>query len=106
MSRTTVDAATGCLLVGGKAVFPIGLSDPPPRDARAPSGAAAWEEIAKAGVNFCRHFVVWREAVAAEQLLEVERALAAAQSHGLQLWLALHVLPFPPWQLPELVWHR
>lgn len=89
MSRTTIDAASGCLLVGGTAVFPIGLSDPPPLQARAPSGVAAWEEIAKAGVNFCRHFVVWTEAAAAEQLLEVERALDAAQSHGLQLWLAL-----------------
>lgn len=89
MTRTTVDAATGALLVGGKRVFPLGLSDPPPVDATAPSGRPAWAEIADAGVTFARNYTVWRAAAAAEQLLAVQQHLDAATQHGLQLWLAL-----------------
>ena len=83
MSRTTVDAATGDLLVAGKRVFPIGLSDPPPVD------AAAWQEIASAGVTFVRNYTVWSAAALAEQLPPVLRELDAAAQHGLQVWLAL-----------------
>lgn len=90
MSRTAVDAATGDLLVAGKRVFPIGLSDPPPADGVAPnSGLPAWAEIAKAGVTFVRNYTVWTEAAAGEQLLAVEQELNAAAQHGIQVWLAL-----------------
>ena len=90
MTRTTVDAATGDLLVAGKRVFPIGLSDPPPVDGTAPgSGRPAWAEIAGAGVTFCRHYSVWTAAGAAEQMVSVTQQLEAAVEHGLQLWLAL-----------------
>ncbi len=85
-----VDPATGELLVGGRPVFPIGLSDPPPVNGTAPnSGLPAWEEIARAGVNFVRNYIVWTAAGLAEQLLAVARELDAAQRHGLQVWLAL-----------------
>jgi hypothetical protein len=90
MTKTTVDAATGNLLVAGKRVFPIGLSDPPPLDSVAPgTGLDAWAEIARAGVTFLRNYTVWTNAAAAEQLLSVGEHLEAASKHGLQLWLAL-----------------
>jgi hypothetical protein len=83
VARTTVDPLTGALLVGGKRVFPIGLSDPPPLD------DSAWAEIAAAGVTHVRNYTVWTAGGAAEQLIEVGRQLDAAVEHGLQLWLAL-----------------
>jgi hypothetical protein len=90
LTRTVVDASTGDLLVGGKRVFPIGLSDPPPVNSIAPnSGLAAWAEIAAAGVGFVRNYVVWTAAGLAEQLLAVAQELEAAQRYGLQVWLAL-----------------
>jgi hypothetical protein len=89
LTTTTVDAATGNLLVAGSRVFPIGLSDPPPFDTTAPSGRPAWAEIASAGITFGRDYTVWTQAAAAEQLIAVEQELNAAAQHGLQLWLAL-----------------
>jgi hypothetical protein len=89
VTKTTVDAATGALLVGGKRVFPIGLSDAPPFDGTAPSGRPAWAEIADAGVTFVRHYSPWTAGGAAEQLLTVGQQLDAATQHGLQLWLGL-----------------
>src|SRR3954469_12703304 len=89
MTVTKLDSRTGCLLVGGKRVFPLGLSDPPPVDGKAPNGKPAWAEIASAGVNFGRNYTVWTAAAAGEQLLELGRRLDAAEQHGLQLWVAL-----------------
>jgi hypothetical protein len=90
VSRTGVDAATGDLLVGGKRVFPIGLSDPPPLNSTAPnSGLPAWAEIAGAGVGFIRNYTVWTANAFGEQLPAVVQLLDGAQQHGLQLWLAL-----------------
>jgi len=89
MATTRTDPATGNLLAGSRPVFPLGLSDPPPVDGTAPSGAPAWAEIAAAGVNFVRHYKVWTAAAAAEQLLEVRHKLDVARDHRLQVWLAL-----------------
>ena len=89
MTRVTVDAATGNLVVAGRRVFPIGLSDPPPLGSEAPSGRDAWAEIAAAGVGFVRNYTVWTQAGVSEQLIAVAQELDAAPAHGLQLWLAL-----------------
>ena len=90
MTRTVIDAATGNLVIGGRPVFPIGLSDPPPLDSTAPtSGLAAWAEIAAAGVNLVRNYTVWTEAALDAQLTVVGGELDAAPAHGLQVWLAL-----------------
>jgi hypothetical protein len=60
MTSTSVDQATGNLVVAGRPVFPIVLSDPPPRDGTAPnSGLNAWAEIAAAGATFVRNYTVW-----------------------------------------------
>jgi hypothetical protein len=90
VTRTSVDPATGNLLVEGRRVFPIGLSDPPPVGSTAPdSGRPAWAEIAAAGVTFVRNYTVWRASGLDEQLIAVAQELDAAPEHGLQLWLAL-----------------
>jgi hypothetical protein len=90
MGAVAIDAATGDLLVAGRRVFPIGLSDPPPRLGTAPaSGLPAWAEIAGAGVNFVRNYTVFTAAVVEEQLLAVRQELDAAEAEGLQVWLAL-----------------
>ena len=89
MTRTSVDSSTGALLVNGKRVFPIGLSDPPPVASLAPNGDAAWAEIASAGVSFVRNYTVWTAAGLAEQLISVLQELDAASTHGLQVWVAL-----------------
>jgi hypothetical protein len=89
MTVTKLDSKSGCLLVGGSRVFPLGLSDPPPVNSTAPNGKPAWTEIASAGVNFGRNYTVWTAAAAGEQLLTVGQQLEAAQQHGLQMWVAL-----------------
>ncbi len=90
MTSTSIDLATGNVLVGGKPVFPIGLSDPPPLGGTAPnSGLSAWAEIAGAGVNFVRNYTVWTPAGAAEQMISVAPELDTAASHGLQVWMGL-----------------
>ncbi len=89
MTTSSVDPATGNLLVGGEPVFPIGLSDPPPLGSTTPSGADAWAEVASAGVRFLRNYTVWTSDGLAEQLISVGQELDAAPAHGLQLWLAL-----------------
>ena len=89
MTVTKLDRQSGCLLVGGKRVFPLGLSDPPPVNGKAPNGKPAWAEIASAGANFARNYTVWTAADAAEQLLDVGQQLEAAHRNGMQLWVAL-----------------
>jgi hypothetical protein len=89
MTKTSVDAATGALLVNGKRVFPIGLSDPPPLSGSTPNGGAAWAEIARAGVTFVRNYTVWTASGAAEQMISLEQELDSATEHGLQVWAAL-----------------
>jgi hypothetical protein len=90
VTATSIDPATGNLLVGGKRIFPLGLSDPPPLESTAPqSGLDAWAEIASAGVSFVRNYTVWRAAGIDEQIIAVAQELDAAPKHRLQLWLAL-----------------
>jgi hypothetical protein len=89
VTKTSVDSSTGDLLVGGKRVFPLGLSDPPPVDGVAPSGVDAWAEVGSAGVTFVRNYTVWTTAGAAEQVSSVLQELDAASKHGLQVWVAL-----------------
>jgi hypothetical protein len=54
MAAITIDGPTGCLVIDGQKVFPLGLSDAPPVDAATPEGHGAWSEIAAAGANFIR----------------------------------------------------
>jgi hypothetical protein len=83
MTATSIDGATGSLLVDGKRVFPIGLSDPPPID------DTSWAEIAGAGVTFVRNYTVWTAGNIDAQMATVATELQAAAAHNLQVWLAL-----------------
>ena len=87
--KTRLDPKTGNLVSGGKPIFPLGLSDPPPVDGKTPSGGDAWAEIAGAGINFARHYDPWAASSAAEQMVDVRHKLDVAHRHGMQLWLAL-----------------
>ena len=89
MTASTIDAATGNLLVDGQPVFPLGLSDPPPLGSTAPNGRDAWAEVASAGTGFVRNYTVWTQVGLNEQQIAVGEQLDAAPAHGLQLWLAL-----------------
>jgi hypothetical protein len=89
VTATVIDSATGSLLVAGKRVFPLGLSDPPPVNGTTPSGKPAWAEIASGGANFARNYTVWTAPGAAEQLITLGQQLEAAERHGLQMWVAL-----------------
>src|ERR1044072_2123615 len=86
---TSIDRTTGNLLVGGKRIFPLGLSDPPPVHSTAPNGKPAWAEVASAGANFARNYTVWNAGAAAEQIISASEQPDAAAEHGMQLWLAL-----------------
>jgi hypothetical protein len=87
--KTHLDPTTGNIVSGGKAIFPLGLSDPPPVDGKTPSGGDAWAEIAGAGINFARHYDPWSASSAVEQMVNVRHKLDVARKHGMQLWLAL-----------------
>ena len=89
MTASSIDAATGNLLINGRPVFPLGLSDPPPLGSTAPNGRDAWAEIASAGANFVRNYTIWKDVGLDEQLIAAGAELDAAPGHGLQLWLAL-----------------
>jgi hypothetical protein len=90
MTSTRIDPTTGGLVVAGRRVFPLGLSDPPPVVGAAPnSGLPAWTEIATAGVTHVRNYTVWNPGAIAEQLFAVGQELDAAQREGLQVWLGL-----------------
>jgi hypothetical protein len=94
VSVVAIDAATGILLVDGRRVFPIALSNGPPPGRKAPSGRHGLAEVAAAGVNFVRT----GSASWAAQQIDAQRALLdAAAQHGLLGWLWLGELA----NLPE-----
>ena len=54
MTAVAIDSATGALVAGGEKLFPIGLSNPPPRGSRTPGGRDGLEEVGVNGINFVR----------------------------------------------------
>ena len=83
-TASSIEAATGDLLVDGQRVFPLGLSDPPPLGSTAPNGRDAWAEVASAGAGFVRNYTVWKRVGLDEQLIAVAQELDPAPAHGLQ----------------------
>ena len=51
MSAVTIDSTTGCLVIGGAKIFPVGLSEPPAPDGLTRDGRNAWAEVSSAGAN-------------------------------------------------------
>jgi len=93
MSVVSIDAATGVLLVDGRRVFPIVLSNGPPPGTKAPNGRNGLAEVADGGVTFIRLGTAnWSAAdVPAQHTL-----LDAAADRGLLGWLWLGELPNLP----------
>jgi len=95
MSAVTIDASTGCLVIGGQKVFPLGLSDAPPQGGTTPDGKDAWAEIANGGLgaNFIRTGRTlaspWNLAQIDAQIAQERTRMDAAQAHGLHCWLGL-----------------
>jgi len=90
MAVVSVDPASGALVEGGRKLFPICLSNGPPRDGKAPSGREGLAEIAAAGVNMIRSGNAIWGAETTPGLIALERqVLASAAAHGLLGWVWL-----------------
>jgi hypothetical protein len=98
MSVVEIDAASGSLVIGGKKVFPIGVSNPPPPGAKTPDGNDALAELAAGGVNFLRTGLgAWTAELLDGQIAAERARLDTASAHGLRCWLWLGELAnFPP----------
>jgi hypothetical protein len=87
MARVAVDPATGALRTGGKLVFPIGLSNPPPAGQKAPNGRDGFAELASAGATFVRTGMQgWSGEFLDGQIALERQRLDAAAEHGLRCW--------------------
>lgn len=87
MSAVPIDAATGCLVVNGQKIFPIGLSEAPQPDGQTPDGRNAWAEVANAGVNFVRSgFREWNLPQIDAQIAAERARMDAAATHGMFCW--------------------
>jgi hypothetical protein len=79
--------ATGCLVVGGRKVFPLGLSEAPPPDGQTRDGRNAWAEISSAGVNFIRSGLRTWSLPQIDAQIAAERArMDAAVARGMYCW--------------------
>src|SRR3954453_6857168 len=100
MAAVSVDRATGVLVKDGRKLFPLCLSNGPPRAGKAPNGRNGLAEVAAAGVNMIRSGNATWGAETTPGLIAVEKeVLAAAAAHGLVGWVwlgDLTDLPPPP----------
>jgi hypothetical protein len=87
VSAVSVDPATGCLVIAGAKVFPIGLSEAPSPDGVTRDGRNAWAEVSSAGVNFVRSGLRQWSLPQIDAQIAAERArMDAAVSHGMFCW--------------------
>ena len=93
----SADAATtridrnGTIVVDGRKVFPLALLRPPPLGSRTPSGANAWDEVARAGANLFAagpFGVDWTD----EEVAAAGRWNSAAAARGIHTWVNLREL--------------
>ncbi|HEU5243387.1 MAG TPA: hypothetical protein VFU33_03220 [Gaiellaceae bacterium] len=97
MSAVGVDHATGALVVEGRKLFPLVLSNGPPPGAKAPSGQDALAELAAGGANFIRTGrSIWSLESIEQQIAAEREVLDAAAAHGLHCWLQLGNVPDLP----------
>lgn len=97
MSAVSIDRSTGALLVDGRKVFPIVLSNAPPLGAKAPSGGDALAEVAAGGVSFIRTGRSdWNLESLDQQIAAERQVLDAAVALGLHCWLQLGNAPDLP----------
>lgn len=101
MSTVVVDHATGALVVDGRPVFPLVLSDGPPLGATTPDGEDALAVLAAVGANFLRvGRSDWSADSVDQQIAGVRELLDAAAAHGLHCWLQLGNAPNLPSRAP------
>ena len=94
MTNVSIHGPTGVLQVDGQKVFPIGLSDPPPHDAQAPSGQHAFQELANGGATMIRTGTPdWAPARINHQIATETAIQDAAAAHGLYCWMRLGPVP-------------
>jgi hypothetical protein len=87
VGAVTLDPATGCLVIAGAKVFPIGLSEAALPDAQTRDGRNAWSEVAAAGVNFVRSGLRQWSLPQIDAQITAERArMDAAVLHGMFCW--------------------
>src|SRR5437763_9095323 len=87
MSAVTIDSATGCLVIGGAKIFPIGLSEAPAPDGLTRDGRNAWAEVSSAGANFVRSGLHdWSLAQIDAQIAAEQARMDAAGAHGMYCW--------------------
>jgi hypothetical protein len=99
MATVGIDSATGALRIGGKLVFPILVSNPPPAGADAPSERNALAEVASAGVRLVRTgFAQWNADTIDGQITAQRQLLDAYAARGLLGWVWLGDLPNLPTQ--------
>jgi hypothetical protein len=97
VSVVAVDRATGALVVEGRKVFPLVLSNGPPLGAKAPGGGDAFAEVAAGGASFIRVGRPHWSLESIDQQIAAEReVLDAAAEHGLHCWLQLGNVPDLP----------
>jgi hypothetical protein len=103
MPVVTLDPASGALVIGGTKVFPLGLSDAPPRGSQTPDGADAWTTIANGGrgANLVRTGRTiaqpWNLAQIDAEIAAEKTEMDAAATHGLYCWLRLvNAADLPP----------
>jgi len=97
VSVVAVDRATGALLVEGRKVFPLVLSNGPPLGAKSPDGGDAFAEVAAGGASFIRvGRPNWSLESIDEQIAAEREVLDAAAEHGLYCWLQLGNVPNLP----------
>jgi hypothetical protein len=94
VSVVEVDRATGALVVEGRTVFPLVLSNGPPLGAQTPGGEDALSALAAGGANFIRAGrPIWSPESIDQQIAAVREVLDAAAAHGLHCWLQLGNVP-------------
>jgi hypothetical protein len=90
VANVSIHGPTGVLVVDGQKVFPIGISDPPPVDALAPSGEHAFQELANGGVTMIRSGTPdWALGSINHQIAAEQKLQDTALAHGLQCWMRL-----------------
>src|SRR3954452_19736695 len=88
MSVVEIDRATGALVVEGRKLFPLVLSNGPPLGAKKPDGEDALAVLAAGGANFIRAGrPIWTRVSVDHQIAAVREVLDAAAAHGLHCWL-------------------
>ena len=86
MSTVAIDS-TGCIVIDGQKVFPIGMSEAPPLGGKTRDGRDAWAEVASAGANFLRSGLRSWNLQQIDSQIAAERArMDGAAAHGMYCW--------------------